>query len=86
MIFCFIEKKYKLFVMINDKNIYDEIKIILEKNNIDNEKLYNELILVYDDYMYNNKLNDNIIKDMDIKTFMITENNILKCLFLLSLY
>lgn len=65
--------------MINDKNIYDEIKIILEKNNIDNEKLYNELILVYDDYMYNNKLNDNIIKDMDIKTFMITENNILKC-------
>jgi|UniRef100_A0A6C0JN49 hypothetical protein len=79
MIFCFIEKKYKLFVMINDKNIYDEIKIILEKNNIDNEKLYNELILVYDDYMYNNKLNDNIIKDMDIKTFMITENNILKC-------
>ena len=79
MIFCFIEKKYKLFVMINDKNIYDEIKIILEKNNIDNEKLYNELILVYDDYMYNNKLNYNIIKDMDIKTFMITENNILKC-------
>jgi hypothetical protein len=65
--------------MINDKNIYDEIKIILERNNIDNEKLYNELILVYDDYMYNNKLNDNIIKDMDIKTFMITENNILKC-------
>lgn len=65
--------------MINDKNIYDEIKIILERNNIDNEKLYNELILVYDDYMYNNKLNDNIIKDMAIKTFMITENNILKC-------
>tara|TARA_B100001540_G_scaffold317732_1_gene352469 strand:+ start:19816 stop:20016 length:201 start_codon:yes stop_codon:yes gene_type:complete len=65
--------------MINDKNIYDEIKIILEKNNIDNEKLYNELIMVYDDYMYNHKLNDNIIKDMDIKTFMITENNILKC-------
>lgn len=65
--------------MINDKNIYDEIKIILEKNNIDNEKLYNELILVYDDYMYNNKLNDNIIKDMEIKSFMITENNILKC-------
>lgn len=65
--------------MINDKNIYDDIKIILEKNNIDNEKLYNELILVYDDYMYNNKLNDNIIKDMDIKTFIITENNILKC-------
>jgi len=72
-------KKYKLFTMINDKNIYDEIKIILEKNNIDNEKLYNELIMVYDDYMYNHKLNDNIIKDMDIKTFMITENNILKC-------
>lgn len=65
--------------MINDKNIYDEIKIILEKNNIDNEKLYNELILIYDDYMYNNKLNDNIIKDMEIKSFMITENNILKC-------
>ena len=65
--------------MINDKNIYDEIKIILERNNIDNEKLYNELILVYDDYMYYNKQNDNIIKDMDIKTFMITENNILKC-------
>ena len=65
--------------MINDKNIYDEIKIIIEKNNIDNEKLYNELIMVYDDYMYNHKLNDNIIKDMDIKTFMITENNILKC-------
>ena len=65
--------------MINDKNIYDDIKIILEKNNIDNEKLYNELILVYDDYMYNNKLNDNIIKDIYIKTFIIKENNILKC-------
>jgi hypothetical protein len=65
--------------MINDKNIYDEIKTILEKYNIDNENLYNELILLYDDYTYNHKSNNNIIKDMEIKSFIITENNILKC-------
>lgn len=66
--------------MINNNNFYrdfDKIfsKLNLEKNDINN-KLYNDFINLYDDYI--NKIeNENINNDLLIKSFKINEDGVI---------
>lgn len=62
--------------MINNYNIYEDIQNIMNNNNIKNDKLYIELIQLYENKIFN--YNNNIISDLEVNTFMITENTILK--------
>ena len=66
--------------MINNNNFYRDfdkifLKLNLEKNE-ENNKLYNEFINLYDDYI-NNIENENINNDFLIKSFKINEDGII---------
>ncbi len=56
-------------------NIFDELKFdnIIEKNNI-----HNKLITLYENYTFNFINNKNIVNDLEIKTFIIDNNGLLK--------
>lgn len=68
---------------INTNNYYGDINDIFKKFKIDLEKkenieLLNEIIQLYD-YYYNNKLEtENISCDLEIKTFKIDANGLIK--------
>tara|TARA_Y100000389_G_C17461082_1_gene521751 strand:- start:183 stop:383 length:201 start_codon:yes stop_codon:yes gene_type:complete len=65
--------------MINNNNFYKDFDLIFTKLNLEknerNNKLYNEFINLYDDYINNN--NENIINDLTIKSFIIDEDGII---------
>jgi len=66
--------------MINNNNFYKDFNVIftkldLEKNERTNN-LYNEFINLYDDYI-NNRENEDILKDLTIKSFKIDEDGII---------
>jgi|TARA_B110000093_G_scaffold179690_1_gene220306 hypothetical protein len=66
--------------MINNNNFYRDFDLIftkldLEKNERTNN-LYNEFINLYDDYINNNENND-IINDLNVKSFRIDEDGII---------
>lgn len=66
--------------MINNNNFYRDFDIIFSKLNLErndkNNKLYNEFINLYDEYINNNE-NENIYKDLLIKSFKINEDGII---------
>lgn len=66
--------------MINNNNFYKDFDIIFSKLNLEkneeNNKLYNEFINLYDEYI-NNTENKNINNDLLIKTFKINEDGII---------
>lgn len=65
--------------MINNNNFYKDFDLIFTKLNLEknerNNKLYNEFINLYDDYINNN--NENIINDLTVKSFIIDEDGII---------
>ena len=67
--------------MINNKNFYKDFDLIFTKldleNNEENNKIYNEFINLYDDYINNNYENKNIINDLTVKSFIIDEDGII---------
>jgi len=67
--------------MINNKNFYKDFDLIFTKLDLENNertnKLYNEFINLYDDYINNNYENKNIINDLTVKSFIIDEDGII---------
>ena len=65
--------------MINNNNFYKDFDLIFTKLNLEknerNNKLYNEFINLYEDYINNN--NENIINDLTVKSFIIDEDGII---------
>lgn len=66
--------------MINNNNFYKEFDILFESLNIKDEdnKIYTKFIDIYEKYMYKRIDNSNIINEIEIKTFLIDEDGILK--------
>lgn len=66
--------------MINNNNFYKEFDILFESLNIkdENNKIYSKFIDIYEKYMYKRIDNSNIINEIEIKTFLIDEDGILK--------
>jgi len=67
--------------MINNKNFYKDFDLIFTKLDLENNeeinKIYNEFINLYDDYINNNYENKNIINDLTVKSFIIDEDGII---------
>ena len=67
--------------MINNNNFYKDFDLIFTKLDLENNeitnKLYNEFINLYDDYINNNYENKNIINDLAVKSFIIDEDGII---------
>lgn len=64
--------------MINKTNFYQEFDLIFNKIQDDNkDKIYNELILLYENYLFNRIDNNNLISDLTVKTFNIDTNGCL---------
>jgi hypothetical protein len=68
--------------MINNNNFYREFDNIFDELKFDNitEKniIYNKLISLYENYTFNFINNKNIVSDLEIKTFIIDNNGLLK--------
>lgn len=66
--------------MINNNNFYKEFDILFESLNIkdENNEIYTKFIDIYEKYMYKRIDNLNIISEIEIKTFLIDEDGILK--------
>lgn len=66
--------------MINNNNFYKEFDILFESLNIndENNEIYTKFIDIYEKYMYKRIDNLNIINEIEIKTFLIDEDGILK--------
>ena len=68
--------------MINNNNFYHEFDNIFDELKFDNitEKniIYNKLISLYENYAFNFINNKNIVSDLQIKTFIIDNNGLLK--------
>jgi len=61
--------------MINKTNFYQEFDLIFNKIQDNNKDIiYNELILLYENYLFNRIDNNNLISDLTIKTFNIDTN------------
>ena len=73
--------KIKKITMINNNNFYKDFDLIFTKLDLENNertnKLYNEFINLYDDYINNNYENKNIINDLTVKSFIIDEDGII---------
>tara|TARA_B110001450_G_scaffold99531_1_gene94352 strand:- start:2273 stop:2512 length:240 start_codon:yes stop_codon:yes gene_type:complete len=73
--------KNKKITMINNNNFYKDFDLIFTKLDLENNeitnKLYNEFINLYDDYINNNYENKNIINDLAVKSFIIDEDGII---------
>ena len=73
--------KNKKITMINNNNFYKDFDLIFTKLDLENNertnKLYNEFINLYDDYINNNYENKNIINDLTVKSFIIDEDGII---------
>ncbi len=64
--------------MINKTNFYQEFDLIFNKIQDNNKDIiYNELILLYENYLFNRIDNNNLISDLTIKTFNIDTNGCL---------
>tara|TARA_B000000437_G_scaffold114850_1_gene83412 strand:- start:5833 stop:6030 length:198 start_codon:yes stop_codon:yes gene_type:complete len=64
--------------MINKTNFYQEFDLIFNKIQDNNkDKIYNELILLYENYLFNRIDNNNLISDLTVKTFNIDTNGCL---------
>lgn len=64
--------------MINKTNFYQEFDLIFNKIQDNNkDKIYNELILLYEKYLFNRIDNNNLISDLTVKTFNIDTNGCL---------
>lgn len=64
--------------MINKTNFYQEFDLIFNKIQDNNkDKIYNELILLYEKYLFNRIDNNNLISDLTVKTFTIDTNGCL---------
>lgn len=64
--------------MINKTNFYQEFDLIFNKIQDNNkDKIYNELILLYENYLFNRIDNNNLISNLTVKTFNIDTNGCL---------
>lgn len=66
--------------MINNNNFYKEFDNLFESLNIkdDNNEKYTKFINIYEKYIFNRIDNLNLINDMEIKTYIIDDNGLLK--------
>ena len=66
--------------MINNNNFYKEFDNLFESLNIkdDNNLIYTKFINIYEKYIFNRIDNLNLINDMEIKTYIIDDNGLLK--------
>tara|TARA_Y100000385_G_scaffold51717_1_gene48827 strand:+ start:1008 stop:1217 length:210 start_codon:yes stop_codon:yes gene_type:complete len=66
--------------MINNINFYKEFDNLFESLNIndDNNEKYTKFINLYEKYIFNRIDNLNLIDDIEIKTYIIDDNGLLK--------
>tara|TARA_B100000497_G_C7498040_1_gene304307 strand:- start:158 stop:367 length:210 start_codon:yes stop_codon:yes gene_type:complete len=66
--------------MINNNNFYKEFDNLFESLNIndDNNEIYTKFINIYEKYIFNRIDNLNLIDDIEIKTYIIDDNGLLK--------
>jgi len=62
----------------NINNFYKDFDNIFNKFELNNSELYSEFIELYENYLFLNKTNNNLLKNLTIHNFLITEDGLLK--------